>query len=245
MWEISYERGWSRRRTIKRNGGGARKRGRDEKSIRDLKELSTPGNSVVGYDAKRMTGPGRLFPTKDGRAEVRGNGMGFPKRFGLVRGTTPNPPAPGVSNYPLRSGCSGSGNHQPISLSARSRVVIVPGVHCAPIVIGYQRYFCLNCRTLGRSLLPMEGYVRIAKLSRCRIGSKRPQIQSTDQTIETLAFMTSSWWYTQISWASSSWKRCKTSFIITGLMLHKTIVAKLSELVLHSRAFACEQKESI
>lgn len=147
----------------------------DEKSIRDLKELSTPGNSVVGYDAKRMTGPVRLFPTQrwNGRGE-RGRDGWFPKRFGLARGTTPNPPAPGVSNYPLRSGRSGSGNHQPISLSARSRVVIVPGVHCAPIVIGYQRYFCLNCRTFGRSLLPMEGYVRIAELWRCRIASKRP-----------------------------------------------------------------------
>ncbi|TGZ49945.1 Uncharacterized protein DBV15_07161 [Temnothorax longispinosus] len=36
-------------------------------------------------------------------------------------------------------------------------VVIVPGVHCAPIVIGYQRYFCLNCRTFGRSLISNGG----------------------------------------------------------------------------------------
>lgn len=161
---------------------------RNEKSIRDLKELSAPGNSVVECDAKRMTGP--LFPTKDGRAEVKGNGKGFPKRFGLVRDTTPKPPALRVSNYPLRSGRSGSGNHQPISLSARSRVVIVPGVHCAPIVIGYQRYFCLNCRTSERFRLSMEGYVRIAKLWRCRMSNKRPQIQSSNRTIKTLAFTT-------------------------------------------------------
>lgn len=106
-----------------------------------------------------------LLPAKDGRAEVSGNrGRGFPKRFGLVRGTAPKPPAPGVSNYPLRSGRPGSGNHQPISLSARSRVVIVPGVHCAPIVIGYQRYFCLNCRTFRRLLLLTASYVCVAKL---------------------------------------------------------------------------------
>lgn len=33
------------------------RRGEDEKSIRDLKELSAPGNSFVGRDAKRMTEP--------------------------------------------------------------------------------------------------------------------------------------------------------------------------------------------
>lgn len=38
-------------------GGGTPAREReDEKSIRDLKELSAPGNSFVGCDAKRMTG---------------------------------------------------------------------------------------------------------------------------------------------------------------------------------------------
>lgn len=47
---------------------------------------------------------------------------------------------------------SGSGNHQPISLSAPTRLVIVPCVHCAPIVIGYQRYFCLNCRMAADGL---------------------------------------------------------------------------------------------
>lgn len=137
-----------------------------------------------------MTGPSRPFSPSHRRWKGRGErkrGRGFPKRFGLARGTTPKPPAPGVSNYPLRSGRPGSGNHQPISLSARSRVVIVPGVHCAPIVIGYQRYFCLNCRTFRRSLLPTAGYVRIAKLWRCHIGGKTTN--SADQRIKTLVFM--------------------------------------------------------
>lgn len=128
-------------------------------------------------------GPGSSLP-KMVRVEVRGNGKGFPKRFGLVRGTTPKPPAPGVSNYPLRSGRSGSGNHQPISLSARSRVVIVPSVHCAPIVIGYQRYFCLNCRTAGRS--PTKGCA--AKFWRCSVlVVKTTNSVDRDRTIKTLA----------------------------------------------------------
>lgn len=123
-----------------------------------------------------MTGPSRPFPAEDTR-EVRGDGgrrarrSGF-VRSGLVRGTTPKPPAPGVSNYPLRSGRPGSGNHQPISLSARRWVVIVPGVHCASIVIGYQRYFCLNCRTARRLLLPMDDELRTRKLEDDRIDDK-------------------------------------------------------------------------
>lgn len=91
---------------------------------------------------------------------------------GSVRGTTPKPPAPGVSNYPLRSGRLGSGNHQPISLSARRWVVIVPGVHCAPIVIGYQRYFCLNCRTTRHSPLPTDDGLCTRKLEDDRIDGK-------------------------------------------------------------------------
>lgn len=47
---------------------------------------------------------------------------------------------------------AGSGNHQPISLSAPTRAGHRPLCpHCAPIVIGYQRYFCLNRRTDGVS----------------------------------------------------------------------------------------------
>lgn len=140
----------------------------------------------------RKEWPDRVGPSplliEDGRAEVSENGVGgFRSGSVWLGGTTPKPPAPGVSNYPLRSGRPGSGNHQPISLSARSRAVIVPGVHCAPIVIGYQRYFCLNCRTFRRSLLPTAGYVRIAKLWRCHIGGKTTN--SADQRIKTLVFM--------------------------------------------------------
>ena len=136
----------------------------------------------------RKEWPDRSFLPKMEGQKWEGTGRGF--RSGSVRGTTPKPPAPRVSNYLLRSRRSGSGNHQPISLSARSRVVIIPGVHCAPIVIGYQRYFCLNCRTLEHFRLSMEGNVRIAKLWRCPMSNKRPQIQSSDQTIKTLAFTT-------------------------------------------------------
>lgn len=99
-----------------------------------------------------MTGPSRPFSSYDGRAEVRG--VAEAVWYDSVRDTTPKPPAPRVSNYPLRFERPGSENHQPISLSARSRVVIVPGVHCVPIVIGYQHYFCLNCRTFWCFLFP-------------------------------------------------------------------------------------------
>lgn len=57
VWEISYERG----RTIDAERGRTATfaRGEDEESIRDLKELSAPGNSFVECDAKRMTEPSR------------------------------------------------------------------------------------------------------------------------------------------------------------------------------------------
>lgn len=108
------------------------------------------------------------------RGERRRDGFAGAVRFGLVRDTTPKPPAPGVSNYPLRSGRPGSGNHQPISLSARRWIVIVPGVHCAPIVIGYQRYFCLNCRTFRRSLLWTDDGLRTRKLEDSVLTVVRP-----------------------------------------------------------------------
>lgn len=102
----------------------------------------------------------RTEPTLPSRSTGKARGErgeeGTVCRSDSARGAIPKPPAPVVSNYPLRSGRprTGSGNHQPISLSAPAApVVIVPGVHCAPIVIGYQRYFCLNCKTFRRVLV--------------------------------------------------------------------------------------------
>lgn len=137
-----------------------------EKSIRDLKELSA--TSLSRHDAKRMTGPAVPPSHRDGESEVRARriGKGLSKRSDSRERFESHL----LPEFPtIREGPTGV-RKPPANFfeCPKPGLVAVPNVHCTPIVIGYQRYFCLNCRTSDRLFLSRTCPARVARSAAIR-----------------------------------------------------------------------------